>query len=102
MSKYKQKEPDIIEICECLKELLNAELAIGNSINQYTATSNWPHPNSKFILLENDLTTDLSTLQYTNNIFYHICRDPHYGWHDECECRVHDDMLCAGDTRHFK
>lgn len=94
----KQQE---IKICECLKELLEAELKIRNSISQYTATSNWPHPNSKFILLKNDLTTDMKNLKHAENITYQICRDPHYGWHNVGECRIHKDMLCAGNTKPF-
>lgn len=101
MRKAKPKEAEKIEICECLRELLEAELKLGNSIGQYTATSNWPHPNSKYIALKNDLKTDIKLLNHAQNISYQICRDPHYGWHDECECLIHQDMLCAGNTKPF-
>lgn len=97
----KTKEPFIenYEICECLKELFEAELRLGNKVRSYDPTASWPHPDTTFLFLEDELKTKPENLKYAQNISHQICRDLHYGWHDECLCRVHHDLLCAGHTR---
>lgn len=89
------------EICECLKELFEAELELGNTVRSYNPNASWPHPETTFLFLEDELKTDIQSLKHSPNIHHQICRDLHYGWHDECECRVHHDLLCAGHTRPF-
>lgn len=102
MRKKKHQEPEKIELCECLTELLTLELSIGNAVSHFNNNAGWPYPNTHFVMLFNDLSTELENLCFSANISHQICRDPHYGWHDECECRIHNDMLCAGSTKPFK
>lgn len=52
-------------------------------------------------MLAHNLYTHLETLRYSKNISHQICKDIHYGWHDECLCEIHRDLLCAGRTKPF-
>ncbi|NHB58020.1 hypothetical protein G9F32_08295 [Acinetobacter sp. 194] len=96
-----KKEPELPKLCECLNELLALELSRGNRISHFNNQARWPHPDTHYVLLINDLSTEFKDLKFSQNISHQICRDPHYGWHDECECRVHHDLLCAGSTKPF-
>lgn len=97
--KQKEQKIESYEICECLKEILEAELRFGNKVRSYNPTANWPYADTSFVFLEEELTTRPENFKYAQNISHQICRDLHYAWHDECECRVHRDMLCAGHTK---
>lgn len=97
--KVKEQKFESYEICECLKELFEAELRLGNKVRSYNPNANWPHPNTTFLFLVDELQIDPNSLKFSQNISHQICRDLHYGWHDECECRLHHDLLCAGHTR---
>lgn len=97
-SKNKEESP---QLCECLNELLVLELSKGNRISHFNNQARWPHPNTHYVLLVEDLMTPLEHLKFSPNISHQICRDPHYGWHNECECRIHHDLLCAGSTQPF-
>ena len=93
----KTKEPFIenYKICECLKELFEAELRLGNKVRSYNPTASWPYPDTKFIFLEDELKTNPEDLKFAKNIRHQICRDLHYGWHNECQCRSRHDLQCG-------
>ncbi len=99
--KKSKKIPEKIELCECLNELLSLELSLGNTVSHFNNNAGWPHPNTHFVMLINDLSIRLENLTFSQNISHQICRDPHYGWHDECFCSVHHDLLCAGYTKPY-
>lgn len=90
-----------LEICDCLNELLTLELSLGNSVSHFDNHAKWPYPETHFVMLAHDLHTHLETLRYSKNISHQIFKDIHYGWHDECLCEIHHDLLCAGRTKPF-
>lgn len=59
--------------------------------------ADWPAKNSVFVALRDDL--HLAQLTLAPSVQHSVCRDPHYGWHDECVCELHKHMLVAGVTK---
>ncbi|WP_035988659.1 hypothetical protein [Paraburkholderia caribensis] len=87
-----------VAICPELAAILASEIASGNRLKDGPNRTDWPAADSVFAALEFDLRADASRLP--KPVRHSICRDPHYGWHDECYCTIHRHVLVAGATHH--
>lgn len=85
------------QLCDCLSAVLKSELSRGNGLAQPPHRAGWPQDRSVFAALTNELRTPMSALP--PGVRHQICTDPRYGWHDECFCTEHQDLLVAGTTR---
>ncbi|CAD6527568.1 hypothetical protein ACFQ3P_12930 [Paraburkholderia sabiae] len=85
-------------LCPELAAILANELAQGNRLKDGPNKADWPEPGSIFAALEFDLRSDPSS--FPESVRHSICRDLHYGWHDECYCTIHRHLLVAGETHH--
>lgn len=85
-------------LCAELDAILHAELRRGNQLAEGPVRTNWPEHGSVYAAL----TESLKTLpgELSGPLKHSICRDPHYGWHDECYCERHKHLLVAGSTQH--
>lgn len=77
-------------LCPELDALARKALSAGNTFSQPPACHDWPERNAVFAALEKDLPPQVK---------HSINTDPHYGWHDECFCTVHKDLLTAGSVK---
>lgn len=84
-------------LCPELDAILRAELSAGNQLGEGPVRTDWPQPGSIYAALRDSLRVPLGEL--TGPVKHSICRDPHYGWHDECFCERHGDLLVAGSTQ---
>lgn len=83
-------------ICPELQVIIDREAARGNRLARPVEQTDWPAKGSFFACLTQELagrTQDLPA-----GVSHTVCTDPRYGWHDECVCSVHGDMLVAGET----
>ena len=71
------------------------ELKAGNTLLELPCCTNWPQEGSIFASLANRLTVGKKVL--TDDVYYSINDDVHYGWIDECVCKIHHDLLVAGN-----
>lgn len=69
--KNKKKE-DSPTLCECLNGLLRRELSRGNRIAHFNNEARWPHPDTHYVLLINDLSTEFKDLKVSQNISHQI------------------------------
>ena len=74
--------------------ILDKELKAGNTLLELPCCTNWPQEGSVFASLANRLTVGKEVL--TDDVYYSINDDVHYGWIDECVCKTHHDLLVAG------
>ncbi|UYB51807.1 hypothetical protein OCJ37_17830 [Xanthomonas sp. AM6] len=84
-------------LCPDLQRVLDRELAQGNRLHERPHRTDWPHPGSVFASLTHDLRSAPGDLPAA--VRHAVCRDPHYGWHDECYCEIHQHLLVAGATK---
>ncbi|MBN3761216.1 hypothetical protein [Burkholderia sp. Ac-20365] len=84
-------------LCPELAAVVERELASGNRLKDGPIQTDWPEPGSIFAALVSELCRESSPLP--DSVRHSICRDPHFGWHDECYCTIHRHLLVAGDTR---
>jgi len=84
-------------LCPELQALLDRELGQGNCMQEPPHCSDWPEPGSVFVALRHDLRSAVDDLPAA--VRHTVCRDPHYGWHDECYCELHKHLLVAGATK---
>ena len=75
------KKSGQFKLCEELQLILDKELKAGNTLLELQCCTNWPQKGS--IL--------------TDDVYYSINDDVHYGWIDECVCKIHHDLLVAGN-----
>ena len=75
--------------------ILDKELKAGNTLLELPSCTNWPQEGSIFASLANRLTVGKEVL--TDDVYYSINDDVHYGWIDECVCKTHHDLLVAGN-----
>jgi hypothetical protein len=87
-------------ICDCLIQVIEKELKVGNEIIESDQNAGWPKEDSKFVLLKNKISINLNFLPL--NVKQNINSDKHYGWHNELYCNIHHDLLTAGRTEHLK
>ena len=85
-------------LCPELNEILLMELKSGNSLVEPPAQADWPEKGAVFAALVNDLSSN--TKEFSSSIVHSISTDPHYGWHNECFCKIHKHLLVAGKTKH--
>lgn len=83
-------------ICDELLFIIRMELARGNELATGPEVANWPRQGSVFASLKSDLA--MSGYSVPSGVRHSICTDLHYGWHDECHCEIHGDLLVAGTT----
>lgn len=88
------KNSNQFKLCEELQLIVDQELKAGNTLLELPSRTNWPQEGSIFASLENRLTVGKEV--FTDNIHYSINDDVHYGWIDECVCKIHYDLLVAG------
>ncbi|WP_369940511.1 hypothetical protein [Xanthomonas medicagonis] len=84
-------------LCPELQALLERELGAGNRMHEPPRLTDWPHPGSVFVALKYDLRSGVAGLPAA--VSHAVCRDAHYGWHDECYCETHRHLLVAGATK---
>lgn len=84
-------------LCSELQALLERELGQGNRMQEPPHRTDWPEPGSVFVALRHDLRSAVDSLPAA--VRHSVCRDPHYGWHDECYCEIHRHLLVAGVTK---
>ena len=83
------KNYNIFKLCEELQFILDEE------ITELPRCTNWPQEGSIFVSLTNRLTAGKKVL--TDDVYYSINNDIHYGWIDECVCKIHHNLLVAGN-----
>ena len=81
------KKSGQFKLCEELQLILDKELKAGNTLLELPCCTNWPQEGSIFASLANRLTVGKEVLK----------DDVHYGWIDECVCKIHHDLLVAGN-----
>ena len=98
------KKSGQFKLCEELQLILDKELKAGNTLLESPCCTNWPQEGSIFASLANRLTVGKEVLKddvyYSINkddVYYSINDDVHYGWIDECVCKIHHDLLVAGN-----
>ena len=98
------KKSGQFKLCEELQLILDKELKAGNTLLELPCCTNWPQEGSIFASLANRLTVGKEVLKddvyYSINkddLYYSINDDVHYGWIDECVCKIHHDLLVAGN-----
>ena len=98
------KKSGQFKLCEELQLILDKELKAGNTLLELPCCTNWPQEGSIFASLANRLTVGKEVLKddvyYSINkddVYYSINDDVHYGWIDECVCKIHHDLLVAGN-----
>lgn len=84
-------------LCPELQALLERELVRGNAMQEPPHQADWPERGSVFVALRHDLRSAVNDLPAA--VRHAVCRDPHYGWHDECYCELHKHLLVAGATK---
>ena len=89
------KKSGQFKLCEELQLILDKELKAGNTLLESPCCTNWPQEGSIFASLANRLTVGKEVL--TDDVYYSINDDVHYGWIDECVCKIHHDLLVAGN-----
>ena len=89
------KKSEQFKLCEELQNILDKELKAGNTLLELPCCTNWPQEGSIFASLVNRLTVGKEVL--TDDVYYSINDDVHYGWIDECVCKTHHDLLVAGN-----
>ena len=89
------KKSGQFKLCEELQLILDKELKAGNTLLELPCCTNWPQEGSIFVSLANRLTVGKEVL--TDDVYYSINDDVHYGWIDECVCKIHHDLLVAGN-----
>lgn len=89
------KKSGQFKLCEELQLILDKELKAGNTLLELPCCTNWPQAGSIFASLANRLTVGKEVL--TDDVYYSINDDVHYGWIDECVCKIHHDLLVAGN-----
>ena len=89
------KKSGQFKLCEELQLILDKELKAGNTLLELPCCTNWPQEGSIFASLANRLTVGKEVL--TDDVYYSINDDVHYGWIDECVCKIHHDLLVAGN-----
>lgn len=82
------------KLCPELQLILDQELTAGNTLREPPYRTNWPQENSVFASLTHRLTIGKTAL--TNAVRYATNDDIHYGWLDECECKIHHHLLVVG------
>ena len=88
------KKSEQFILCEELQIILDKELKAGNTLLELPRCTSWPHEGSIFVSLANRLTVGKEVL--TDDVYYSINDDVHYGWIDEYVCKIHHDLLVAG------
>ena len=83
------------KLCEELQFILDEEIKVGNVLLELPRCTNWPQEGSIFVSLTNRLTAGKKVL--TDDVYYSINNDIHYGWIDECVCKIHHNLLVAGN-----
>lgn len=83
-------------ICPELQLVIDREAARGNRLARPVEQTDWPSRGALFACLAGDL--HLRPHELPAGVTHTVCTDPRYGWHDECVCSVHGDMLVAGAT----
>ena len=83
------------KLCEELQFILDEEIKVGNVLLELPLRANWPLEGSIFVSLTNRLTAGKKVL--TDDVYYSINNDIHYGCIDECVCKIHHDLLVAGN-----
>lgn len=81
------KKSGQFKLCEELQLILDKELKAGNTLIESPCCTNWPQEGNIFASLANRLTVGKEVLT----------DDVHYGWIDECVCKIHHDLLVAGN-----
>ncbi|WP_311639810.1 hypothetical protein [Rothia aeria] len=89
------KNYNIFKLCEELQSILDKEITAGNVITELPCCTNWPQEGSIFVSLKNRLTAGKKVL--TDDVYHSINNDIHYGWIDECVCKIHHNLLVAGN-----
>lgn len=89
------KKSGQFKLCEELQLILDKELKAGNTLLESPCCTNWPQEGSIFASLANRITVGKEVL--TDDVYYFINDDVHYGWIDECVCKIHHDLLVAGN-----
>jgi hypothetical protein len=83
-------------LCPDLQFLVDMERQSGNKLSRPPQQADWPREGAVFAALTRDM--QLQHYRLPDAVDHAICTDPRYGWHDECHCRVHGDLLVAGTT----
>ena len=83
------------KLCEELQFILDEEIKVGNVLLELPLRTNRPLEGSIFVSLTNRLTAGKKVL--TDNVYYSVNNDIHYGWIDECVCKIHHNLLVAGN-----
>ena len=83
------------KLCEELQFILVEKIKEGNLLLGLPARANWPLEGGIFVSLTNRLTAGKKVL--TDDVYYSINNDIHYGWIDECVCKIHHNLLVAGN-----
>ena len=83
------------KLCEELQFILDEEIKVGNVLLELPLRTNWPLEGSIFVSLTNRLTAGKKVL--TDDVYYSVNNDIHYGWIDECVCKIHHNLLVAGN-----
>ena len=89
------KNYNIFKLCEELQSILDKELKAGNTLLESPCCTNWPQEGSIFASLTNRLTAGKKVL--TDDVYYSVNNDIHYGWIDECVCKIHHNLLVEGN-----
>jgi len=84
------------EPCEEIARILEAELALGNSLSKPMEPAGWPERHSRFGALLLDFQSDPRT--WPGGVEHSVSNDPHYGWYADCYCRLHGHLLVAGSA----
>lgn len=87
---------DEFKICECLKEVIEIELKIGNSVKSFDEMPEWPKKDSRFIFLRKKVNSK-SLINIPEWVSVRVNNDMHYTWYNEIYCKQHHDLLAAGD-----
>lgn len=88
---------EIALLCLELNGILSMELKRGNTLKEPPVRADWPEKGSVFAALVNDLSINFNALP--PSVVHSISNDPHYGWHNECFCKLHKHLLVAGEAR---
>jgi hypothetical protein len=85
-----------VQICKELQFIIDKELDVGNIFLDKPRITDWPKKGDIFAYLKNDL--NFSNYSIPKEVNYSICTDLHFGWHNQCTCLIHGNLLVAGVT----